>query len=198
MDVDSNGVVWTVLSSGHFASFDRRKCKGPLIGPTATGKHCVKAGRSTRSRVPTIRVRSIQAAPTPRTTTLPIDSTCWVSATTFRWRPETCLRDCSHWWTASSTASACRTAGKLLRQGPGRANRRSRRWLERPSDLDDIGQPSPVPRGRRHGKSGPGLQVPSSARPAGALVGFGIALAGFHGAMAEGVCFVRSFLRPRR
>ena len=40
MDVDSNGVVWTVLSSGHFASFDRRKCKGPLIGPTATGKHC--------------------------------------------------------------------------------------------------------------------------------------------------------------
>ena len=40
MDVDSNGVVWTVLSSGHFASFDRRKCKGPLNGPTATGQHC--------------------------------------------------------------------------------------------------------------------------------------------------------------
>ena len=40
MDVDSNGVVWTVLSSGHFASFDRSKCEGPLIGPTATGKHC--------------------------------------------------------------------------------------------------------------------------------------------------------------
>ena len=40
MDVDSNGVVWTVLSSGHLASFDRRKCKGPLNGPTATGQHC--------------------------------------------------------------------------------------------------------------------------------------------------------------
>ena len=40
MDVDSNGVVWTVLSSGHTASFDRRKCKGPLNGPTATGQHC--------------------------------------------------------------------------------------------------------------------------------------------------------------
>jgi hypothetical protein len=40
MDVDSNGVVWTVLSSGHYASFDRRKCKGPLNGPTATGQHC--------------------------------------------------------------------------------------------------------------------------------------------------------------
>jgi hypothetical protein len=40
MDVDSNGVVWAVLSSGQLASFDRRKCKGPLNGPTATGQHC--------------------------------------------------------------------------------------------------------------------------------------------------------------
>ncbi len=40
MDVDRNGVVWTVLASGHFASFDRRKCKGPLNGPTATGQQC--------------------------------------------------------------------------------------------------------------------------------------------------------------
>jgi hypothetical protein len=40
MDVDSNGVVWAVLSSGHLASFDRRKCKGPLNGPNATGQHC--------------------------------------------------------------------------------------------------------------------------------------------------------------
>jgi hypothetical protein len=40
MDVDDNGVVWAVLSSGHHASFDRRKCKGPLNGPTATGQHC--------------------------------------------------------------------------------------------------------------------------------------------------------------
>jgi hypothetical protein len=40
MDVDSNGVVWTVLSSGQLASFDRRKCKGPLNGPKATGDHC--------------------------------------------------------------------------------------------------------------------------------------------------------------
>jgi hypothetical protein len=40
LDIDSNGVVWTVLASGHFASFDRRKCKGPLNGPTATGQQC--------------------------------------------------------------------------------------------------------------------------------------------------------------
>jgi hypothetical protein len=40
MDVDRNGVVWTPLASGHLASFDRRKCEGPLNGPTATGQHC--------------------------------------------------------------------------------------------------------------------------------------------------------------
>src|SRR6266850_7001231 len=37
MDVDRDGVVWAALASGHLASFDRRKCKGPLNGPTATG-----------------------------------------------------------------------------------------------------------------------------------------------------------------
>ena len=40
MDVDRDGVAWVALGSGHLASFDRRKCKGPLNGPTATGQHC--------------------------------------------------------------------------------------------------------------------------------------------------------------
>ena len=40
MDIDRQGVVWTPLASGHLASFDRRKCSGPLNGPTATGRHC--------------------------------------------------------------------------------------------------------------------------------------------------------------
>jgi hypothetical protein len=39
-DIDRNGVYWVSLSSGHLGSFDRRKCKGPLNGPAATGKHC--------------------------------------------------------------------------------------------------------------------------------------------------------------
>jgi hypothetical protein len=39
-DIDRNGVFWVSLSSGHLGSFDRRKCKGPLNGPGATGKHC--------------------------------------------------------------------------------------------------------------------------------------------------------------
>jgi hypothetical protein len=40
MDIDRNGVVWAALASGHMASFDRRKCRGPLTGPSATGQHC--------------------------------------------------------------------------------------------------------------------------------------------------------------
>jgi hypothetical protein len=42
MDIDRNGVVWAALASGHLASFDRRKCKGPLNGPKATGQHCAE------------------------------------------------------------------------------------------------------------------------------------------------------------
>ncbi len=39
-DIDSHGVVWVSLGSGHIGSFDRRKCKGPLNGPKATGDQC--------------------------------------------------------------------------------------------------------------------------------------------------------------
>ena len=42
-DVDTKGIVWTALSSGHLASFDRSKCQAPLTGPNAaTGLQCVE------------------------------------------------------------------------------------------------------------------------------------------------------------
>ena len=44
-DIDRNGVVWVSLGSGHLSSFDRRKCKGPLNGPLATGDHCPEGWR---------------------------------------------------------------------------------------------------------------------------------------------------------
>jgi hypothetical protein len=34
-DISSEGVLWSVLASGHVASFDRRLCKGKLNGPAA-------------------------------------------------------------------------------------------------------------------------------------------------------------------
>lgn len=39
-DIDSNGVVWVSLGSGHLGAFDRRKCTGPMNGPEAMGDHC--------------------------------------------------------------------------------------------------------------------------------------------------------------
>ena len=39
-DIDSQGVMYSALASGHLGAFDRTKCKGPLNGPLATGKHC--------------------------------------------------------------------------------------------------------------------------------------------------------------
>jgi hypothetical protein len=42
MDIDRNGVAWVAMASGHMASFDRRKCKGPLNGPKATGQQCAE------------------------------------------------------------------------------------------------------------------------------------------------------------
>ena len=51
MDVDSKGVVWAPLSSGHYASFDRRKCKGRSTDrPPPRDSTARKAGRSIRSR----------------------------------------------------------------------------------------------------------------------------------------------------
>ena len=52
MDIDRNGVAWVALASGHLASFDRRKCKGPLNGPSATGQHCAEGWTLYREPLP--------------------------------------------------------------------------------------------------------------------------------------------------
>jgi hypothetical protein len=44
-DIDRDGVVWVSLASGHLGEFDRRKCRGPLNGPAATGDHCPEGWR---------------------------------------------------------------------------------------------------------------------------------------------------------
>jgi len=44
-DIDSNGVIWVSLGSGHLGEFDRRRCTGPLKGPQATGDHCPEGWR---------------------------------------------------------------------------------------------------------------------------------------------------------
>jgi hypothetical protein len=56
IDIGLDGVVWTVLSSGHMASFDRRMCKGPLNGPTAAeGRLCPEGWKTWRMPGPQFR-----------------------------------------------------------------------------------------------------------------------------------------------
>jgi hypothetical protein len=54
-DVDRDGVYWAALASGHLASFDRRKCTGPLNGPTATGQHCPEGWTLYREPLPPMK-----------------------------------------------------------------------------------------------------------------------------------------------
>jgi hypothetical protein len=55
MDIDRHGVAWVALASGHLASFDRRRCRGPLNGPTATGQHCAEGWSFHREPLPQIQ-----------------------------------------------------------------------------------------------------------------------------------------------
>jgi hypothetical protein len=56
LDIGLDGVVWTALSSGHLARFDRRQCKGPLNGPAAAeGRLCPEGWRLYRFPGPQIR-----------------------------------------------------------------------------------------------------------------------------------------------
>jgi hypothetical protein len=56
IDMGLDGVVWTALSSGQLASFDRRLCKGPLNGPKAAdGKLCPEGWKLYRLPGPQFR-----------------------------------------------------------------------------------------------------------------------------------------------
>ena len=85
----SNGVVWVSLGSGHIGSFDRRKCKGPLNGPKATGDHCPEGWAFHQypgSGLPGHRRRT---APSRATTPGSTSTTRSASARTCRCRPAT-------------------------------------------------------------------------------------------------------------
>ena len=67
---------WAALASGHLASFDRRKCKGPLNGPKATGQHCPEGWTLYAEPLPQFKgVDRRRAAPRRATTRGSISST---------------------------------------------------------------------------------------------------------------------------
>ncbi|MDB5904800.1 MAG: hypothetical protein JWM26_3678 [Betaproteobacteria bacterium] len=89
MDIDRNGVVWSSLASGHLASFDRRKCKAPLNGPRATGKHCPEGWALFPSPDRSSKTSKPPAASNRAITPGSISSTPSASAATCRSRPAT-------------------------------------------------------------------------------------------------------------
>ncbi len=76
-DVDRNGVFWAALASGQLASFDRRKCKGPLNGPKATGQHCPEGWSFYVEPLP----RDAQGVARSRKCRRPVTSRGWTSST---------------------------------------------------------------------------------------------------------------------
>ena len=102
MDVDKNGVVWVPLANGHFASFDRKKCEGPLNGHRRPASNAPRVGRSTHSPGRSCRTMPGRAAPRRATTPGSTSSTRLASEPTYQSLPATVRRVCS----LSSTASS--------------------------------------------------------------------------------------------
>ena len=172
MDIDRNGVVWVALASGHLASFDRRKCKGPLNGPTATGQHCPRgvdvlrraAARNCKGVTESGQRRS--AATTPG----------WTSSTRSAWARNMpintgnesdgllALKD-GKWVDAARAVSA-----RLLHQVAGRPHRRSERRLEGPRAVGHVSTRAPFHMEGGKGTTSKVMQVPAAARSAGEVI----------------------------
>ena len=120
MDIDRDGVVWVPLASGHLGSFDRRKCKGPLNGPSATGRHCPEGW--TLYPFPGPQFKDVADSGSAEASYY-----TWVdqfessgSARTCRLPPATRPIRCMFWWTASSSKSGYVIAtalSRMLRSG---------------------------------------------------------------------------------
>ena len=182
MDVDRNGVAWLPLDSGHIASFDRRKCKGPLNGPGAEkGEKCPEGfsfyaaagaglpGRSRRRGEPVLRVGRPAQHPGARRQCAVRDRQPVGFAARAGRRPDRRV--------------ARALSDGLFRQGSRRPHRRPERRLEGPRVVGDLGQPHALPhrgdrrpRARRAGRhAGDAVEparrrVPAPPRPAGALI----------------------------
>ena len=109
IDLTTDGVVWTALSSGHMASFDRSKCKGPLNGPRRGNRQACarKAGRSTRMPGPQFKGVTDPGSANHAYYSGSTATTRSASAPTCRSPRPTAASRCSRWSTASSSMSAC-------------------------------------------------------------------------------------------
>ena len=162
----TDGVVWTALASGHLASFDRRKCKGPLNGPqAATGKHCPEGWKLYRMPGPQFKGLASSGSGQPRVLCLgrPVDTLgLGKNIPIARQQRDslfalvngklvTCA--CRIRWASSPRAS---TAASTIRTAAGRARACGPRRARAPCSITKAAREPPE-----------GLQGAGAARPAG-------------------------------
>ena len=170
MDIDRNNVAWVVLASGHLASFDRSKCKGPLNGPKATGQHCPEGWTLYPSPGPNFKnVKSIGQCGF---------ALLRLGGSVGHARPRQEYADRHRQRQRFAAGAAERQVGGdarsvssgLFRQGHGRPHRRSQGRLEGQRRVDHVGHAHSVPFGNRKGDHGEGGALPDPAGSAGGLI----------------------------
>jgi len=167
MDIDRNGVVWTPLSSGHLASFDRRRCKGPLNGPTATAGTVPRAGRFIRSLVRSSRASRSRAA--PRRATTPGSTSTIRSGWQERADGLPAMQRVAHRARERRLRQPARpvSMGFYASGWMGASTIQCR--LEGQGTVVDLRDENAVPRRGRQGDDEQGREVPASPRSAGAM-----------------------------
>ena len=164
-DIDSNGVFWASLASGHLASFDRSKCK-VLNGPTATGKHCPEGW-------------TLYPFPGPQFKTVSDPGSAESSYYVWVDQHNTLGlgKDVPIATGNLNSALLALVDGKfvtvarplcerLFHEGDGRPHRRPERRLEGPGIVDDLRHPDDVPPRNRQGHIAQGRALPAPPGPA--------------------------------
>ena len=166
MDVDRDGVAWAALASGHMASFDRRKCKGPLNGPKATGQHCPEGWTLYAEPLPQIQgVEDAGSAEGSYYTWVDQFDTFGLGEK----HPDQ-HRQCVRRAAGSQGRRVDRSPGPLsagvLHEMDGWPDRRCERGLEGQRPVDDSEHPRAVSHGGRQRDDEQGRALSASPRPA--------------------------------
>ena len=173
VDVDRNGVVWTALASGHLASFDRRKCKGPLNGPKATGQHCPEGWTLYPEPLPQLKgVTDPGSAEGSYYTWVDQFDTFGLGAQHADQHRQR-VRRAAGAEGRQVGRPARAVSARLLHEVDGRPHRRSERRLEGPRAVGDRQHARAVPHGRRQGHDEQGDEVPAAPGSARAIVAIG-------------------------
>ena len=164
-DIDSKGVVWVSLGSGHLGSFDRKKCKTPLNGPGATGDHCPEGWSFYQYPGPGFAGIGDNSAEASYYTwvdqhnTLGLGNDVPISTGN---ENDALLALVDGKWVVLRVPYPA----ELLCQGSGRPHRRRQCRMERARGVDHERGPGAVAEGRRQGDGSDRLPFPIPPRPA--------------------------------